>query len=170
MAYGMLIDLKKCVGCHACATACKGAHGTPPGVTRSRVERSFEGTYPDVRKTILPVLCNHCENAPCVEACPSGATTKREDGIVVIDKEVCIGCKACVSACPMAPVTSMRAKRAILASSTSMSRSSMRKICLRARSTNARSALTELMRAKARCRLASRHARRELEFSAILRR
>ena len=100
MAYGMLIDLKKCVGCHACATACKGAHGTPPGVTRSRVERSFEGTYPDVRKTILPVLCNHCENAPCVEACPSGATTKREDGIVVIDKEVCIGCKACVSACP----------------------------------------------------------------------
>ena len=100
MAYGMLIDLKKCVGCHACATACKGAHGTPPGVTRSHVERSFEGTYPDARKTILPVLCNHCENAPCVEACPSGATMKREDGIVVIDKEVCIGCKACVSACP----------------------------------------------------------------------
>ena len=170
MAYGMLIDLKKCVGCHACATACKGAHGTPPGVTRSRVERSFEGTYPDVRKTILPVLCNHCENAPCVEACPSGATTKREDGIVVIDKEVCIGCKACVSACPYGARYFYESETGYFGELNEYEQVSMRKICLRARSTNARSALTELMRAKARCRLASRHARRELEFSAILRR
>ena len=111
MAYGMLIDLKKCVGCHARRRA-KGTWN-PSGVTRSRVERSFEGTYPDVRKTILPVLCNHCENAPCVEACPSGATTKREDGIVVIDRKCASAARRVFLRAPMAPVTSMRAKRAI---------------------------------------------------------
>lgn len=103
MTYGMLIDLKKCVGCHACAVACKEAHGTPPTVTRSHVKREFEGTYPDVRKTAVPMLCMHCESAPCIEACAvEGATYKREDGIVVIDKEKCIGCKACITACPYA--------------------------------------------------------------------
>ena len=101
MAYGMLIDLKKCIGCHACAVACKEAHGTPPAVTRSHVKREFEGTYPNVRKTAVPMLCNHCETTPCIEACAvEGATYKRDDGIVVIDKEKCIGCKACVAACP----------------------------------------------------------------------
>lgn len=100
MTYGMLINLKKCVGCHACATACKEAHGTPPGVTRSRVERQVEGTFPDVRKTMIPMLCMHCENAPCVEACATGASFKREDGIVMIDKDACIGCQACIAVCP----------------------------------------------------------------------
>ena len=56
MTYGMLIDLKKCIGCHACSVACKEAHGTRPGVRRSRVDRVFEGTYPDVRKTAVPML------------------------------------------------------------------------------------------------------------------
>ena len=101
MTYGMLINLKKCVGCHACATACKEAHGTPPGVTRSHVERQAEGTFPDVRKNVVPMLCMHCENPPCIEACAvEGATYKRDDGIVVVDKEKCIGCKACIAACP----------------------------------------------------------------------
>ena len=101
MAYGMLIDLKKCVGCHACAVACKEAHGTPPGITRSHVKREFEGEYPDATMHIVPMLCMHCENPPCVEACPTeGATYKREDGIVVVDKEKCIGCKYCMMACP----------------------------------------------------------------------
>ena len=101
MAYGMLIDLKKCVGCHACAVACKEAHGTPPGITRSHVKREFEGEYPDATMHIVPMLCMHCENPPCVEACPTeGATYKREDGIVVVDKEKCIGCKSCIMACP----------------------------------------------------------------------
>ena len=84
MTYGMLIDLKKCVGCHACSVACKEAHGTRPGVRRSRVDRVFEGTYPDVRKTAYPMLCMHCETAPCVEVCPQDATYKREDGIVAV--------------------------------------------------------------------------------------
>lgn len=101
MSYGMLINLKKCIGCHACSVACKEAHGTPPATHRSWVTRETEGTYPEVRKIITPMLCMHCENAPCVEACPvEGATYKREDGIVVVDKEKCIGCKACMLACP----------------------------------------------------------------------
>ena len=100
MTYGMLIDLKKCIGCHACATACKEAHGTPPGVTRAHVERKVEGTYPNTKVTPVPMLCMQCENAPCVEICPTGATQKREDGIVVINKDVCIGCKSCMTACP----------------------------------------------------------------------
>ena len=90
----------KCVGCHACSVACKEAHGTRPGVRRSRVDRVFEGAYPAARKTAVPMLCMHCETAPCVEICPAGATYKREDGIVVIDKEKCIGCGSCATVCP----------------------------------------------------------------------
>ena len=100
MTYGMLIDLKKCIGCHACSVACKEAHGTPPSVTRSRVERKTEGTYPNVRKNIVPMLCMHCENAPCAEVCPTGATVQRADGIVTVNKDECIGCKSCMNACP----------------------------------------------------------------------
>ena len=101
MTYGMLIDLKKCIGCHACAVACKEAHGTPPAVTRAHVQKEYEGAYPNTVMNIVPMLCMHCENPPCVEACAvEGATYKRDDGIVVIDKEKCIGCKACIAACP----------------------------------------------------------------------
>ena len=100
MTYGMLIDLKKCVGCHACSVACKEARGTRPGVRRSRVERTFEGIYPSVRKTAVPMLCMHCEMPSCVEVCPQDATYKRDDGIVVIDKDKCIGCGACQTVCP----------------------------------------------------------------------
>ena len=92
MAYGFVIDLEKCVGCHGCSVACKGANGTPPTVTRSRVDRGTEGSYPNAVRTIRPMLCMMCENPPCVAVCPQGATTIRdEDGIVVIDKEKCIG-------------------------------------------------------------------------------
>ena len=91
MAYGFVIDLEKCVGCHGCSVACKGANGTPPTVTRSRVDRGTEGSYPNAVRTIRPMLCMMCENPPCVAVCPQGATTIRdEDGIVVIDKEKCI--------------------------------------------------------------------------------
>ena len=66
MAYGFVIDLEKCVGCHGCSVACKGANGTPPTVTRSRVDRGTEGSYPNAVRTIRPMLCMMCENPPCV--------------------------------------------------------------------------------------------------------
>lgn len=100
MTYGMLIDLRRCVGCHACSVSCKGANATRPGVLRSYVVREFEGSYPDVRSTYIPKLCNHCDSAACVEVCPTGASVKREDGIVTVDKEKCIGCQSCALACP----------------------------------------------------------------------
>lgn len=100
MSYCMVIDLKKCVGCHGCTTACKGAHGTPRGVSRSQVRFEVEGTYPDVRKHHLPMLCMQCSKPACVEVCPVSATWKEDDGIVVIDKTLCIGCGLCAEACP----------------------------------------------------------------------
>jgi len=100
MAYGMLIDLKKCVGCQGCATACKAANGTPPGVFRSKVLRTTKGVYPTVEREIVPLLCNQCSNASCVVVCPTGATKKEENGIVTVNKDACVGCKACIMACP----------------------------------------------------------------------
>jgi molybdopterin-containing oxidoreductase family iron-sulfur binding subunit len=100
MPYGFLIDLEKCVGCHACSVACKSANGTPPSVTRSIVKRTTEGTFPDVKRVITPMLCMLCEEPSCVAVCPVEATYKNDEGIVVIDKELCIGCKLCMTACP----------------------------------------------------------------------
>lgn len=101
MSYGFTIDLEKCVGCHGCSVACKSANGTPPGVFRSNVVRGSEGVYPDAKRTIRPMLCMLCENPACAAVCPTGATSVREeDGIVLIDKDVCIGCKTCMEACP----------------------------------------------------------------------
>jgi len=97
----MVIDLKRCIGCYACQLSCKAEHGTPPGVFFARVLKMEEGQYPTVRQLFLPVLCNHCEDAPCVDACPTGASFKwDEDGIVDIDADKCVGCRACMMACP----------------------------------------------------------------------
>ncbi len=97
---GMVIDLKRCVGCNACTLACKQENGTPIGVHFARVVTDEVGTYPNCTRTFLPVLCNHCDDAPCQEACPTGATYTRPDGIVMVDYDVCIGCRACAVACP----------------------------------------------------------------------
>jgi molybdopterin-containing oxidoreductase family iron-sulfur binding subunit len=96
----MVIDLKRCIGCYACQLSCKAENGTPPGVLFARVLKKEEGQYPSVRQLFLPVLCNHCEDAPCVDACPTGASFKWEDGIVDIDADKCVGCRACMMACP----------------------------------------------------------------------
>lgn len=100
MGYGMVIDLKRCVGCGACVTMCKMEHGTPPGVTRSKIMKKEFGEYPDTRRLTLPMLCMHCEDAACVKVCPTGATVKKENGIVTVDKNKCVGCRACMTACP----------------------------------------------------------------------
>ena len=97
---GMVIDLARCIGCNACTVACKIENGTPDGVYFCRVYTEESGVYPDVKTTYVPALCNHCEDAPCVTVCPTGASGKRDDGIVLVDRDKCIGCRYCMMACP----------------------------------------------------------------------
>jgi Fe-S-cluster-containing dehydrogenase component len=98
--YGMVIDLKRCFGCYACMVACKVANHLPPNVFWSRILKSESGTYPNAVRQALPVLCFHCEDPGCVKVCPTKATYANEDGVVVIDKDVCVGCKYCMMGCP----------------------------------------------------------------------
>jgi tetrathionate reductase subunit B len=96
----MVIDLDRCTGCHACAVACKAENGVRLGGFRSWVERKEAGRYPAVTRHFLPRLCNHCERPACLKVCPVGATYKRPDGLVGVDKDRCIGCRYCMVACP----------------------------------------------------------------------
>jgi Fe-S-cluster-containing dehydrogenase component len=96
----MLIDLTRCIGCDACTVACKQENGTPADVFFARVLNVEAGSYPDVKRMYIPVLCNHCENPACLKACPNKAIFRRDDGIVLIDQKRCRGTGACVSACP----------------------------------------------------------------------
>ncbi len=98
--YGMVIDLRRCFGCHACSVACKAEQDVPLGYFKSWVMVSEKGRYPSAKRNFVPVLCNHCDNPPCVQACPTLATKQREDGIVTQDERICIGCKYCIQACP----------------------------------------------------------------------
>ncbi len=98
--YVMVADLRRCVGCQTCTAACRIANGTPPGVQWRRVLDMEIGAYPDVRRTFVPVGCMHCDDPPCMQVCPSTATRKRDDGIVTIDYDLCIGCAYCAVACP----------------------------------------------------------------------
>ena len=95
-----VIDQTRCIGCHACTTACKSENEVPLGVTRTYVKAVEVGTFPQVRRSFQVTRCNQCDDAPCVTACPTAAMFRRADGIVDFDKRVCIGCKACVAACP----------------------------------------------------------------------
>ncbi|RXJ97403.1 4Fe-4S ferredoxin [Malaciobacter molluscorum] len=97
--YAMVIDLRKCVGCQACTASCIVENDVPMNQYRTNVTELELGEFPNVRKGFLPQLCNHCEDAPCTKVCPTGATYIREDSIVVIDNEICIGCGYCESAC-----------------------------------------------------------------------
>lgn len=98
--YGMVIDLKRCTGCFACVMACKVEHQTPPKVFWAKVLRSERGKYPVVTRQPIPVLCMHCKEPECEKVCPTGATKKRDDGIVIVDNKICVGCRYCVVACP----------------------------------------------------------------------
>ncbi|KKM09599.1 4Fe-4S ferredoxin [Clostridiales bacterium PH28_bin88] len=96
----MVIDLRRCIGCEACGVACKVENGVPVGVYRSWVNETETGKFPKVKNRFLPRLCNHCADPKCVSVCPTGATFQREDGIVAINQEKCVGCGLCVKACP----------------------------------------------------------------------
>lgn len=95
-----VLDQTRCIGCHACTTACKSENEVPVGVTRTYVKSVDVGAFPNVRRSFQVTRCNQCENPPCVSACPTGAMYQRSDGIVDFDKRICIGCKACMAACP----------------------------------------------------------------------
>ena len=98
--WGMVIDTRKCIGCSSCTLGCSMENKLPPGVVYRPVIDTEVGTYPNVTRKFLPRPCMHCENPPCVPVCPVGATWKREDGIVKIDYDACIGCRYCITACP----------------------------------------------------------------------
>ena len=98
--WGKLLDQTRCIGCHACTTACKSENEVPVGVTRTYVKSVDIGTFPTARRAFQVTRCNQCQDAPCVTACPTGAMYQRPDGIVDFNKSICIGCKACIAACP----------------------------------------------------------------------
>jgi len=98
--WAKVIDNTKCIGCHACTTACKSENEVPLSVTRTYVKYVDTGYFPQVRRSFQVTRCNQCEDAPCVAACPTAAMYRRPDGIVDFDKSICIGCKACIAACP----------------------------------------------------------------------
>ncbi len=98
--YVKVLDQSRCIGCHACTTACKSENEVPLSVTRTYVKAVDVGEFPDARRNFQVTRCNQCEDAPCVNACPTRAMFVRPDGIVDFDKDSCIGCKACIAACP----------------------------------------------------------------------
>jgi Fe-S-cluster-containing dehydrogenase component len=98
--YAFLIDNRRCIGCHACSVACKAEHEVPLGVARTWVKYVEKGAFPDTRRTFQVTRCNHCEDAPCIEICPTTALFRRPNGIVDFDGGRCIGCKACMQGCP----------------------------------------------------------------------
>ena len=98
--YAMVIDLRRCVGCQACAVACKSENAVPLSVWRGWLKIVEKGTFPNVSRPILPLLCNNCANPICVRNCPTQATYQRQDGIVMVDPHRCIGCKYCIASCP----------------------------------------------------------------------
>jgi Fe-S-cluster-containing dehydrogenase component/formate-dependent nitrite reductase membrane component NrfD len=98
--WGKVIDHTRCIGCHACTTACKSENEVPLSVTRTYVKHVDVGEFPQTRRAHQVTRCNQCAHAPCVTACPTAAMFKRADGIVDFDKSICIGCKACMAACP----------------------------------------------------------------------
>ncbi len=98
--YAMVVDLKKCLGCQTCTISCKLFHGLGPDIVRVKVIEQEEGEFPHVERMFIPLRCMHCDDPECLKACPTGATKKRTDGIVIVDQDECMGCRYCAVVCP----------------------------------------------------------------------
>lgn len=98
--YGFVIDLKRCYGCYSCQVACKANNHTPQGIDWARCISTETGTYPSALRQMLPMICQQCAEPACKEVCPTGATKQDENGIVTVDKDICMGCAYCMQACP----------------------------------------------------------------------
>jgi Fe-S-cluster-containing dehydrogenase component len=100
MRYVMVIDTKRCVGCMDCVVACKTENSVPEGYNRDWITEEVRGKNPTLQMEIRSERCNHCANPPCVYCCPTGASHIHAGGVVLVTHEKCIGCKACIAACP----------------------------------------------------------------------
>ena len=98
--YAYFVDLSICAGCESCTVACQNKNGLEPEQVFTRVKRFAAGTYPQVSSTFVTTQCMHCENPPCTEVCPTGASYKSAEGPVVVEERKCIDCKYCITACP----------------------------------------------------------------------
>jgi tetrathionate reductase subunit B len=101
--WGLLVDMNRCEpGCDACVTACDSENGLPGGKRPTDAQWIRKIELKDVRGRVrsLPMMCQHCAHPPCVDVCPTGASFKRADGIVLVDRHTCIGCRYCMMACP----------------------------------------------------------------------
>lgn len=98
---GMVIDTRKCVGCMDCVVACKTENNVPEGHCRDWITQTATGVFPAVQLEIRTERCNHCDNPPCVYCCPTGASHVHDyGGVVLVQHDECIGCKACLASCP----------------------------------------------------------------------
>ena len=102
MRNAIVVNLNRCIGCFSCEIACKQQNNVPLGQYWNKVEIVGPmGKHPHIQQYWLPTMCQQCENAPCIEVCPTGASMRDpETGLVIIDKSICIGCKSCMTACP----------------------------------------------------------------------
>ena len=100
MRWGFVLEQESCIGCHACTVGCKAENDVPLGSFRTWVKWIETGDFPEAQRHAAVLRCNHCEDAPCIEICPTIALHKRADGIVDLDADRCIGCASCLQACP----------------------------------------------------------------------
>ncbi|MDM8521124.1 4Fe-4S dicluster domain-containing protein [Anaerolineales bacterium HSG6] len=98
--WGFVMESDRCIDCQACMVACSVENNVPIGKHRNWINHKESGIFPNLNQTFMPENCHHCNNAPCERVCPTGATYHRDDGLVLVDYDKCIGCKYCMMACP----------------------------------------------------------------------